>query len=177
LLLFPKNDRSSGHIIDKDQITDLGPRTQKPLRHNAVAWANVTDEGTNRMQIKITSVYGGRPGQGPALLHGRIGLRQEDRRWRQRIRWLTVVSPEEPDGTELQLALNEDPAAKTFQQALFQQSKPPAMFYVDDVQREYERMQGLGAQFTMPPTKVTGSTIAMLNDTCGNVIQLTKLDW
>jgi predicted enzyme related to lactoylglutathione lyase len=92
-------------------------------------------------------------------------------------RWLTVVSPEEPDGTELQLALNEDPAAKTYQQALFQQGKPAAMFYVDDVQREYERMQGLDAQFTMPPTKVTGSTIAMLNDTCGNLIQLTKLDW
>ena len=61
--------------------------------------------------------------------------------------------------------------------AVFQQGKPAAMFYVDDVQREYDRMQGLGAQFTMPPTKVTGSTIAMLNDTCGNLIQLTKLDW
>src|SRR6202158_1956624 len=92
-------------------------------------------------------------------------------------RWLTVVSPEEPDGIELQLALNDDPAAKTFQQAVFQQGKPAAMFYVDDVQREYERMQGLGAQFTMPPTKVTGSTIAVLNDTCGNLIQLVKLDW
>ena len=50
------------------------------------------------------------------------------------------------------------------------------MFYVDDVQREYERMQGLGAQFTMPPTKVTGSTIAMLTDTCGNLIQIAALD-
>ena len=49
------------------------------------------------------------------------------------------------------------------------------MFYVDDVQREYERMKGRGAEFTMPPTKVTGSTIAMLNDTCGNLIQLTQL--
>ena len=92
-------------------------------------------------------------------------------------RWLTVVSPEEPDGTELHLETNADPAAKTFQQALFQQGKPASMFYADDVQREYERMQGLGVQFTMPPTKVTGSTIAMLNDTCGNLIQLTKLDW
>ena len=92
-------------------------------------------------------------------------------------RWLTVVSPEEPDGTELQLALNDDPAAKAYQQAIFEQGKPAAMFYADDVQREYERMQALGAEFTMPPTKVTGSTIAMLNDTCGNLIQLTKLDW
>jgi predicted enzyme related to lactoylglutathione lyase len=91
-------------------------------------------------------------------------------------RWLTAVSPAEPDGTELHLESNADPAAKTYQQALFQQGKPAAMFYADDVQREYERMQGLGVQFTMPPTKVTGSTIAVLNDTCGNLIQLTKLD-
>ena len=90
-------------------------------------------------------------------------------------RWLTVATPEEPDGVELQLALNDDPAAKAYQQAIFGQSKPAAMFYVDDVQREYDRMQGLGAEFTMPPTEVTGSTIAMLNDTCGNRIQLTQL--
>ena len=91
-------------------------------------------------------------------------------------RWLTVASPEEPDGTQLQLELNNDPAAKAFQQAKFQQGKPAAMFYVDDVQKEYDRMKGLGASFTMPPTKVTGSTIAMVNDTCGNLIQIVALD-
>jgi predicted enzyme related to lactoylglutathione lyase len=91
-------------------------------------------------------------------------------------RWLTVASPEEPDGTQLQLELNSDPAAKTFQQAKFQKGQPAAMFYVDDVQKEYDRMKGLGATFTMPPTKVTGSTIAMVNDTCGNLIQIVALD-
>jgi len=91
-------------------------------------------------------------------------------------RWLTVASAEEPDGTELQLTLNDNPAALAYQQALFEQGQPAAMFYVDDVQREYDRMQPLGAEFTMPPTKVTGSTIAMLNDTCGNRIQITALD-
>ena len=91
-------------------------------------------------------------------------------------RWLTVASPEEPDGTELQLALNDNPAARAFQQAMFEQGQPAAMFYVDDVQREYDRMKPLGAEFTMPPTKVTGSTIAMLNDTCGNRIQIVTLD-
>jgi predicted enzyme related to lactoylglutathione lyase len=91
-------------------------------------------------------------------------------------RWLTVASPEEPDGTQLQLALNDNPAARTYQQARFEQSQPAAMFYVDDVQREYDRMKPLGAEFTMPPTKVTGSTIAMLNDTCGNRIQIVALD-
>jgi predicted enzyme related to lactoylglutathione lyase len=91
-------------------------------------------------------------------------------------RWLTVASPEEPDGTELQLALNDNPAARAYQQAMFEQGQPAAMFYVDDVQREHDRMKPLGAEFTMPPTKVTGSTIAMLNDTCGNLIQIVALD-
>ncbi len=90
-------------------------------------------------------------------------------------RWLTVASPEEPDGTELQLALNNNPVAKAYQQALFQQHLPVAMFYTDDVKSDYERIQARGAEFTMPPTDVTASTIAMLNDTCGNLIQLTLL--
>ena len=90
-------------------------------------------------------------------------------------RWLTVASAEEPNGTELQLALNNNPAAKAFQQAIFQQNQPAAMFFTDDVKGEYERIKARGAEFTMPPTDVTGSTIAMLKDTCGNLIQLTEL--
>ncbi len=91
-------------------------------------------------------------------------------------RWLTVVSPEAPDGAELQLAANTNPAGRTYQQALFQQSQPAAIFYVDDVKSEFERMKGLGVKFTMPVTKVTGSTIAVLDDTCGNLIQIVALD-
>jgi predicted enzyme related to lactoylglutathione lyase len=90
-------------------------------------------------------------------------------------RWLTVASPEDPDGTELQLALNDNPAAKAYQQALFEQSQPAAMFFTDDVQADYERMKARGAEFTKPPTDVTGSRIAMLNDTCGNLVQVTQL--
>ena len=90
-------------------------------------------------------------------------------------RWLTVASAEDPDGTELQLALNGNPAAKAYQQALFQQSQPAAMFFTDNVQADYERMTARGAEFTMPPTDVTASRIAMLNDTCGNLIQVTQL--
>ena len=92
-------------------------------------------------------------------------------------RWLTVASPEEPDGTELQLALNDDPAAKTYQQAMFQQGQPAAMFYSDDVQADHDRIKARGAEFTMPPTDVTASIIATLDDTCGNLIQLTQLTW
>lgn len=92
-------------------------------------------------------------------------------------RWLTVASPEEPDGVQLQLALNDNPAAQTYQQAMFAQSQPAAMFYCADVQADYERSVAAGAEFTMPLTKVTGATIATVNDTCGNLIQLTQLAW
>ncbi len=90
-------------------------------------------------------------------------------------RWLTVASAEDPDGTELQLASNANPPAKAYQQAIFQQNQPAAMFFTDDLQAEYERMKARGAQFTMAPTDVTASKIAMLNDTCGNLIQITQL--
>ena len=90
-------------------------------------------------------------------------------------RWLTVASPQEADGTQLQLALNNNPATKAYQQAIFAQSQPAAMFSSDDVQADYERMKSRGAVFTMPPTDVTASKIAVVNDTCGNLIQLTQL--
>ncbi len=91
-------------------------------------------------------------------------------------RWLTVASAEEPSGAELQLERNDDPAAKAFQQARFQQGHPAAMFRTDDAQLDYERIKAAGGEFTMGPTKVTGSTIAMVNDTCGNLIQIVQLD-
>jgi len=90
-------------------------------------------------------------------------------------RWLTVASPEEPDGVELQLALNNNPAARAYQQAIFQQNQPAAMFFTDDIKGDYERIKARGAEFTMPPTDVTASTIAMLKDTCGNLVQLSEL--
>jgi predicted enzyme related to lactoylglutathione lyase len=92
-------------------------------------------------------------------------------------RWLTVASPDDPNGMELQLALNDNPAAKAYQQALFQLSQPAAMFFTDDLQADYERMKARGAEFTMPPTDVTASKIAMLKDTCGNLVQVTQLMW
>jgi predicted enzyme related to lactoylglutathione lyase len=90
-------------------------------------------------------------------------------------RWLTVVSPEEPDGTELQLALNNNPAAKAYQQSLFQQGQPAVMFFSADIKGDHERIKARGAAFTMPPTQVPGSAIAKLEDTCGNLIQITEL--
>jgi predicted enzyme related to lactoylglutathione lyase len=88
---------------------------------------------------------------------------------------LTVASPDEPDGTELQLALNDNPAAKAYQQAMFHQGQPALMLFTDDVKGDCERIKARGAGFTMPPTEAPGSTIARLNDTCGNLIQITQL--
>lgn len=90
-------------------------------------------------------------------------------------RWLTVVSPEDPDGTQLHLESNADPTAKAFQEARFSQNQPAAMFFTHDVHADHERMEARGARFTMPPTDVPGSTIAILDDTCGNLIQVSQL--
>ena len=90
-------------------------------------------------------------------------------------RWLTVASPDEPDGTQLQLALNDNPAAKVYQQAMYQAGRPAAIFFTDDVRGDYEQIKAHGAEFVMPPTDVPGSTIAKLDDTCGNLIQITEL--
>jgi predicted enzyme related to lactoylglutathione lyase len=90
-------------------------------------------------------------------------------------RWLTVCSADEPDGTELQLALNNNPAASAYQQAMFRQRQPAANFYSDDVKLDHERISARGGTFDMPPTEVPGATIARVNDTCGNLIQITQL--
>ena len=127
------------------------------------------------MKIKLTTIYVDDQEKAVQFYTGTLGFQMKADFSQGPFRWLTVTSPEEPDGTELQLALNNSPAAKAYQQALFQQNQPAAMFFSDDVQADYEQMKGRGAQFTMPPTDVTASRIAMLNDTCGNLIQITEL--
>jgi predicted enzyme related to lactoylglutathione lyase len=129
------------------------------------------------MKIKLTKVYVDDQAKALRMYTDVLGFVKKADFSQGPYRWLTVASPDEPDGAELQLALNDDPAAKSYQQAIYQQGQPAAMFYTDDVQADYERMKARGADFTMPPTKVTGSTIAMVNDTCGNLIQLTQLTW
>ena len=128
------------------------------------------------MKIKLTKIYVNDQEKALRFYTEVLGFVKKADFTQGPFRWLTVASREEPDGTELQLALNDDPAARAFQQAMFEKRQPAAMFYVDDVQREHDRMKPLGAEFTMPPTKVTGSTIAMLNDTSGNLVQIVALD-
>jgi catechol 2,3-dioxygenase-like lactoylglutathione lyase family enzyme len=88
-------------------------------------------------------------------------------------RWLTVVSPEAPEGVELLLEPDEHPAARPFKAALVEDGIPFASFAVDDVAREYDRLQGLGVRFTQPPTDMGPVTTAVLDDTCGNLIQIS----
>lgn len=128
------------------------------------------------MKIKVANIYVNDQEKALRFYTDVLGFVKKSDFSNGPFRWLTVASAEEPNGTELQLALNNNPAARAYQQAMFEQGQPAAIFYVDDVQREHDRMKPLGAEFTMPPTKVTASTIAMLRDTCGNLIQITALD-
>jgi predicted enzyme related to lactoylglutathione lyase len=128
------------------------------------------------VKIKVTSIYVNDQEKALRFYTEVLGFVKKSDFTQGPFRWLTVASPEEPDGAELQLAPNDNPAARAYQQALFEQGQPAAMFFVNDVQREHDRMKPLGAEFTMPPTKVTGSTIAMVNDTCGNRIQIAAID-
>jgi catechol 2,3-dioxygenase-like lactoylglutathione lyase family enzyme len=87
-------------------------------------------------------------------------------------RWLTVVSPQDPDGTELVLEPSSHPAVKPFKEALVADGIPYTSFAVDDVKAEYERLRGLGVRFTQEPVDMGPVTTAVLDDTCGNLIQI-----
>lgn len=129
------------------------------------------------MKIKLTSVYVDDQEKALHFYTDVLGFTKKTDFSNGPYRWLTVASSEEPNGTELQLALNNSPAARAYQQALFQQNQPAAMFSSDDVKGEVERIKARGANIVMPPTDVTGSTIAQVNDGCGNLIQITQLKW
>jgi predicted enzyme related to lactoylglutathione lyase len=92
-------------------------------------------------------------------------------------RWLTVVSPEDADGTQLQLESTANPAAKTFQEETFRQGQSATNFFVSDVEKEHARLKEHGVKFTTELTKTHGATYLVLDDTCGNLIQITQLQW
>ena len=131
------------------------------------------------MRIKYTSLYVNDQGKALKFYTEILGFVRKADITAGKYRWLTVVSPEDPDGTQLILEPNENPVAKAYQEALFKQGIRATMFLVDDIQKEYERLKKLGVKFTMEPTELpgTGSTIAVLDDTCGNLVQITKLQF
>jgi predicted enzyme related to lactoylglutathione lyase len=127
------------------------------------------------MQIKLTSIYVDDQDKALGFYTDVLGFKKRADVSQGPFRWLTVVSPDDPDGVELQLALNDNPAAQAYQQAMLEQGQPAIMFNTKDIDADYQRISANGAEFTMPPTDVTGSRIAMLKDTCGNVLQISQI--
>ncbi len=129
------------------------------------------------MKIKLTSVYVDDQEKALRFYTDLLGFAKKSDFTNGPYRWLTVASAEDLNGTELQLAPHNNPAAEAYQEAIFKPGQPAIMFYSDDVKGDYERIKARGGEFSMPPTDVTGSTIAQLNDTCGNLLQITQLRW
>jgi predicted enzyme related to lactoylglutathione lyase len=127
------------------------------------------------MKIKLNSVFVDDQDKALAFYTEVLGFVKKSDIPVGQFKWLTVVSPEEPDGAELLLEPNDNPAAKTFQEAIFKQGIPLTSFAVEDIQKEYERMKELGVVFTMGPTQMGPVTVAVFDDTCGNLIQLAQV--
>jgi predicted enzyme related to lactoylglutathione lyase len=130
-----------------------------------------------QMRIKWTTLYVDDQDKALEFYTGNLGFEKKADFSQGNYRWLTVASPEDPEGVELVLESNANPAGKAYQEALRGQSQPAAQFLVEDVQAEHDRLTAKGVTFTTPVTSVTGSIIAVLDDTCGNLIQLTHLTW
>lgn len=126
------------------------------------------------MKIILTSVFVDDQDKARAFYTKTLGFVKKHDFPIGNFKWLTVVSPEDPEGTELLLEPSDNPATKTFKKAIFEQGIAAASFGVDDVQKEYERLKSLGVTFTMPPTPMGNVVIAVFNDTCGNLIQIAQ---
>src|ERR1700722_17671848 len=131
------------------------------------------------MQIKLTSVFVDDQDKALKFYTSVLGFQKKHEFQAGKYKWLTVVSPEEPEGVQLVLEHNEayNPAAKTYQQEIHRQGIAAANFFVADVKKEHDRLKQQGVTFTKEPTKTMGSSIAVLDDTCGNLIHITHLDW
>ena len=124
------------------------------------------------MRIKLTSIMVDDQDKALRFYSDVLGFRKKHEIPVGDFKWLTVVSPEGPDDIELSLEPNANPAAKTFQEAMFKQGVALAAFEVSDIQSEYARLLKHGVAFTREPTQAGPVTIAVLSDTCGNLIQL-----
>ncbi len=125
------------------------------------------------IRINITSVFVDDQAKALAFYTEKLGFTKKTDVPAGEHRWLTVVSPEAPDGVELVLEPDAHPAAKPFKEALVEDGIPFTSFAVDDVQAEYERLRALGVRFTQPPADMGEVTTAVFDDTCGNLIQIT----
>jgi predicted enzyme related to lactoylglutathione lyase len=129
------------------------------------------------MKIKLTSIYVTDQDKALRFYTEVLGFTKKADFSQGPFRWLTVASPEDLNGCELQLAADTDPAGKAFAKAKLDAKQPAIMLFSDDINADHERIKSHGGEFTMPPTAVTGSTIAMLNDGCGNLVQISQITW
>ena len=129
------------------------------------------------MRIKWTRLYVSDQDKALQFYTDELGFQKKADFSQGNYRWLTVVSPEDPEGVELLLESNANPAGKAYQKALRDQGQPAAQFLANHVQADHDRLVAKGVKFTMPVTSTTGSIIAVLDDTCGNLIQLVHLTW
>jgi len=129
------------------------------------------------MRIKWTKLYVSDQEKALQFYTEMLGFQKKADFSQGNYRWLTVASPEDPEGVELILESNANSERKAYQEALHSQGQPSAQFLVSDVQAEHDRLAANGVTFTTPVTSTTGSVIAILDDTCGNLIQLTHLSW
>ncbi|MEU4434820.1 VOC family protein [Nocardia rhamnosiphila] len=126
------------------------------------------------MRINVTSVWVDDQAKALTFYTDTLGFVKKTDAPTGEYRWLTVVSPQAPDGVELLLEPDAHPAAKPFKNALVEDGIPFTSFAVDDIHAEYERLQGLGVRFTQPPVDHGPVTTAVLDDTCGNLIQIAE---
>jgi len=129
------------------------------------------------MRIKWSTVYVDDQEKALQFYTDKLGFLKKADFSQGNYRWLTVESPEDPEGVELVLQSNANPAGNAYQEALRSQGQRAAQFLVNDVRVEHDRLAAKGVTFTTPVTSTTGSVIAVLDDTCGNLIQLTHLTW
>jgi predicted enzyme related to lactoylglutathione lyase len=137
----------------------------------------LTKDKEEAMRIKWTKLYVDDQEKALQFYTDKLGFQKKADVSQGNYRWLTVASAEDPEGVELLLESNANPAGKAYQLALRGQGQPAAQFLVSDAQAEHDRLAAKGVKFTMPVTSVTGSIIAVLDDSCGNLIQLTQLAW
>lgn len=127
------------------------------------------------MKIKLTSVFVDDQDVALKFYTEVLGFVKKQDFPAGEFKWLTVVSPEDPDGTELLLEPSDNPAAQAFKTSIFEQGIAAQAFQVEDVRQEYARLKQLGVNFTMEPTEMGPTTVAVLDDTCGNLIQIFQV--
>ena len=141
---------------------------------NSTGHTSQQSGGINNMKVIVTSIFVEDQDKALQFYSETLGFVKKHDVPAGEFRWITLVSPEDQKGTEIVLEPNNNPIAKDYQNRLFEEGIPVTMFGVEDIQKEYERLLQLGVKFTMKPTKMGEISIAVFDDTCGNLIQIIQ---